>query len=178
MKKLITLAMLLGLVVSGCATTGSFQGSPSKTYQETVSGWTSYRDVETWMRDVFIYDSGYLITPGIYRTPRAPRITFKLQSGLCWDAARFTKETLDLINPAYEAQIVFIDRGIRDIVNVHFVCSLKKEDGKLYIMDYGTMRSHLRGTHGPYNSLKDYEEFVGYPCSYGWPSYFKTGLEK
>lgn len=172
MKKSLLLAMVLGLLVSGCA-----HLSPEYTqnaYEKAVSGWTSYKDVETWMRDVFKYDHGRLrdILQTHGGTVYTARVTFKVQGGVCWDGARFIKETLDRINPGYEAQIVYIDKRGRDIE--HYVGSFKL-NGKLYIMDYATVHGLMRGTHGPYNSLKDYETFIGYPCSYGWPSRIRLG---
>ncbi|MGD0405963.1 MAG: transglutaminase-like domain-containing protein [Candidatus Bathyarchaeia archaeon] len=150
------LAMMIGLLISGCA-----HFRPENTYEETVSAWTSYKDVETWMRDVFKYDHGRLrdLLHSGGGTVYPTRITFLLKGGVCWDGARFIKETLDRINPAYEAQIVYIDKRTRDVD--HYVCSFKL-NGKLYIMDYATVHGLMRGTHGPYNSLEDYKAFIGY----------------
>jgi len=161
---------LFFLILFGCATV------PTKTYDETVSEWKSYKDVATWMSRHFSYDMKKFKTEYSYDNPkpvRTPKETFELKSGVCFDAARFTKETLNRIDPSYEAEIVFIHRENID----HFVCSFKK-DGKLYIMDYGASYRSLIGVHGPYNSLEDYKKFLernGPPelkilsVTFGWP---------
>jgi hypothetical protein len=175
-NKILLLAMVLGLlVISGCAT------FPTKTYEETITGWTSYKDVETWMRENFVYDQSRLsaLLKNHGGSVYSPRVTFKLKGGVCWDGARLIKETLDFINPAYEAQIVYINNS--DVV--HYVCSFKN-DGKLYMMDYATVHVDMIGTHGPFNSLEEYKEFYGSrhqgcrSMSYGWPSHMKGRLEK
>lgn len=161
MKKLFLLAMVLGLLLCGCATI------PAKTYEETVSGWTSYKDVAKWMDENFTFDQSRLpqVWENNFRSVRPARVTFKLKSGIHFDGARFVKETLNLINPAYEAQMVYLDNGPQwqscqggawDVV--HFVCSFKV-DGKLYFMDYATVRRDMVGIFGPFNSLKEYQIF-------------------
>jgi hypothetical protein len=161
-------------ILFACATV------PTKTYDETVSEWKSYKDVAKWMRWNFSYDMEKFKKKYTYDNPmpvRTPQKTFELKSGVCFDAARFAKETLNRIDPSYEAEIVFIYRENID----HFVCSFKK-DGKLYIMDYGASYRPLIGVHGPYNSLEDYKKFVernGPPdlkvlsVTFGWPNQTK-----
>jgi len=114
-------------------------------------------------------------------TVRTPKETFELKSGVCFDAARFVKETLNRINPSYEAEIVFIAREPHG----HYVCSFKK-DGELYIMDYGASYRSLIGVHGPYNSLEDYKKFHernGPPkfkilsIKFGWPDGMKKAIK-
>jgi hypothetical protein len=149
-NKILLLVMLLGLLMNGCATI------PAKTYEETVAGWTSYKDVEKWMSENFVYDQSRLAEllrnhgGRIYST----KLVFKLKGGVCYDGARFIKETLDIINPAYEAKIVWLDNS--DVA--HFVCSFKI-DGKLYIMDYSTLHRDMIGIFGPFDSLKEYQVF-------------------
>jgi hypothetical protein len=141
-------------ILSACASV------PIKSYNETFSEWKSYKDVARWMARHFSYDmvrfretegKGPLVVP-----PRTPRETFSLRSGVCYDAAVFAKETLNLIDPSYEAKLVFIEN--RPYAFNHFVCSFKK-DGKLFIMDYGTPYRNMVGVHGPYNSLDEYKKF-------------------
>jgi hypothetical protein len=170
--------LLFFLILFGCATV------PTKTYDETVSEWKSYKDVAKWMSRHFSYDMEKFKKKYSYDNPmpvRTPPKTFELKSGVCFDAARFAKETLNRIDPSYEAEIVFIYRENID----HFVCSFKK-DGKLYIMDYGASYRRLIGVHGPYNSLEDYKKFVernGPPdqkvlsVTFGWPK-LTTKTEK
>jgi len=93
---------------------------------------------------------------GTLPPPRTAGETFKLGSGIYIDAAHFIKETLNRIDPSYQATIVVI--LIRPYVNNHYVCSFKKE-GRLYIMDYGTPYKTMTGLHGPFNSLEEYKGF-------------------
>jgi hypothetical protein len=125
-----------------------------KTYDETVSEWKSYQDLVKWMEDNFSVDIQRFESRS--PVPRTPKETFDLKSGIDIDAAMFLKETLNRINPSYQAQIVVV--VIRPNVFNRYVCSFKK-DGKLFIMDYGTPYKELTGVHGPYNSLEEYKEF-------------------
>lgn len=170
------------LILFACATV------PVKTYEETVSQWKSYKDVAKWMSWHFSYDMKRLkegIEKHTYDNPmpvRTPKETFELKSGVCWEAARFAKETLNRVDPSYEAEIVFLDReGLVD----HYVCSFKK-DGKLYIMDYGTPSRSLIGVHGPYNSLEEYKKFFEWndpsrlkilSITFGWPEWKKKVIK-
>ena len=135
----------------------SVRPSPTKAYSETVSQWKSYQDVVGWMEKVFSFDAGrFEKFAGTLPPPRTAGETFKLGSGIYIDAAHFIKETLNRIDPSYQATIVVI--LIRPYVNNHYVCSFKK-DGRVYIMDYGTPYKTVTGLHGPYNSLEEYKEF-------------------
>jgi len=125
-----------------------------KTYDETVSEWKSYQDLVEWMENHFSVDiKKFERTSPIQRTPKE---TFRLKSGIDIDAAVFLKETLNRINPSYQAQIVLVI--IRPNTFNRYVCSFKK-DGKLFIMDYGTPYKEVTGVHGPYDSLEEYKEF-------------------
>jgi hypothetical protein len=87
------------------------------------------------MRNDFSFDAErFKRFEGTLPPPRSPEETFNLKSGIYVDAAVFAKETLNRIDPSYQAQIVvlFIGRGAN-----YYVCSLKK-DGKIFMMDYGT----------------------------------------
>jgi hypothetical protein len=142
------------LILFACAT------APTKTYEETVSQWKSYEDVAKWMSWHFTYDMARLKESSFFTgrplKRRSPDETFKLKSGVCVDAAFFAKITLNLIDPSYEAKVVFIDNGPYDVS--HFVCSFEK-DGKLFIMDYGTSYRTMVGVHGPFNTLDEYKKF-------------------
>jgi hypothetical protein len=164
------------LILFACATV------PTKTYDETVSQWKSNEDVAKWMRWHFSYDMARFNE--VKRnfssiSVRTAKETFKLKSGVCFDAAQFTKETLNRIDPSYEAQIIYIEN--RPYETDHFVCSFKK-DNKLYIMDYGTYYRSMIGTYGPFNSLEEYKKVYErkHPkvkrvqsISYGWPLRYK-----
>lgn len=141
------------LLLFACATI------PVKTYDETVVQWKSYKDVAGWMNRHFSYDMTRLKEmlqkdPHLF-SMRTPGETFELKSGVCFDAALFAKETLNCIDPSYNAKVVFI---LHPHSPNHFVCSFEK-DGKLFIMDYGTPIRNMVGVHGPYNSLEEYKKF-------------------
>ena len=127
-----------------------------KSYDETVSRWKTYKDLEKWMGKDFSFDAErFKRFEGTLPPPRTPEETFKLKSGIYIDAAIFAKETLNRINPSYHAKIVvlLIGRGTN-----HYACSFKKE-GKIFIMDYGTPYKTMVGVHGPFNSLGEYKVF-------------------
>ena len=141
------------VILFACATV------PTKTYDETVSQWKSHEDVANWMRQNFVYDMSRVkqaILQSNSITLYPAEKTFRYKSGICFDAAQFAKETLNRIDPSYEAEMVYIQNQPQDID--HFVCSFKK-DNKFYIMDYGTVYDNMIGTHGPFNSLEEYKEF-------------------
>jgi hypothetical protein len=125
-----------------------------KTYDETVSEWRSYQDVVKWMENNYSVDRKRF--EGKPPMSRMPSETFQLKSGIDVDAAMFLRETLNRINPSYQAQIVVV--MIRPNVFNRYVCSFKK-DGKLFIMNYGTPYKEVTGLHGPYSSLEEYKEF-------------------
>jgi len=127
----------------------------SATYEETVAQWTSYKDVENWMKKYFVYDYNKVGTG----TPQSPELTFERRSGICFDGAFFIKAALNRINPAYDAQLVFIKNKVGTIN--HWVTAFTSE-GKLYVMDYmlGKKLQPWEGLHGPYDSLKGYEKFL------------------
>jgi hypothetical protein len=127
-----------------------------KSYDQTVSQWKSYKDLEKWMEKDFSFDpERYKRFEGTLPPPRTPEETFKLKSGIYLDAAIFAKEVLNRIDPSYKAQMVVlvIGRGSN-----HYVCSFRK-DGRTFIMDYGTPYRMMVGVHGPFTSLEEYKVF-------------------
>ena len=84
--------------------------------------------------------------------PRTPEETFKLKSGIYFDAALFVRETLNRINPAYKAKIVILI--IRPYGANHYFCSFQS-GGKIMTMDYGTPYKETTGIRGPYSSLEE-----------------------
>jgi hypothetical protein len=127
-----------------------------RSYEDTVSQWKSYKDLELWMEKEFSFDAArFKRFEGTLPPPRTPEETFKLKSGIYIDAAIFAKETLNRINPSYNARIVVL--LVRQGAN-HYVCSFLK-GGKLFIMDYGTPYKALVGLHGPFYSLEEYKVF-------------------
>ncbi len=150
MRLKINILPILILILSGCSMI------PARSYDETVSGWKSYKDLEKWMTKDFSIDSErFKKFEGTLPPPRTPEETFKLKSGIYIDAAIFAKATLNRINSSYQAKIVvlLIPGGAN-----HYACSFKKE-GKLFIMDYGTPYRSMVGVHGPFNSLEEYKAF-------------------
>jgi len=138
------------LFLSGCAMI------PVRSYDETVSGWKTHKDLEKWMAKDFSLDmERFKRFEGTLPPPRTPEETFKLKSGIYIDAAIFARATLNRIDPSYQAKIavLLIPGGAN-----HYVCSFKKE-GKLFIMDYGTPHQSIVGVHGPFNSLEEYKLF-------------------
>jgi hypothetical protein len=129
---------------------------PPRSYDERVSRWKSYKDVERWLEKDFSFDTErFKRFEGTLPPPRTPEETFKLKSGIYIDAAVFARESLNRIDPSCQAKIVvlLIGGGTN-----HYVCSFKKE-GKLFIMDYGTPYKMMVGVYGPFNSLREYKVF-------------------
>ena len=166
----------------------------SRSYDEEVSRWKSYKDVAKWMRYYYSYDipkakeSMAKYIPGqLLPVPvKTARESFEEKNGMCFDAANFAKKTLNRIDPSYEAEVVYIERRPYYKPN-HIVCSFKK-DGQLYIIDYGVPAKTLRrGVFGPFTSLDQYLEFHirQHPkvnrvksISFGWPDYFKDRVSE
>jgi len=143
------------VIVFACVTV------PTKTYEETVSQWKSYKDVDKWMRSHFSYDMKRAKeSAGKSRaTPRSPEETFKLKSGVCFDSAYFLKDVLTRIDPSYEAKVIKVEVSPFPTFFHDFVCSFKKE-GKLFIMmQYGSIFSNMVGVHGPFNSLDEFKKY-------------------
>ena len=141
---------ILFLILFGCVAISV------RSYDETVSGWKTYKDLEKWMAKDFSFDAErFRRFEGTLPPPRTPEETFKLKSGIYIDAAIFAKATLNRINPSYQAKIVvlLIPGGAN-----YYVCSFKQE-GKLFMMDYGTPYPSIVGVHGPFNSLEEYKAF-------------------
>jgi hypothetical protein len=154
----ITLSILI-FILFGCAHTQVTKWIPflGKTYTETISEWKSYKEVVQWMEKDFALDEErYKKYEGTLPPPRTSEETFKLKSGIYIDAASFLKETLNRINPSYNARMVVL--VFRPSRFNHYVCSFKTED-KLFIMDYGTPYREVTGIHGPYRSLEEYKKF-------------------
>ena len=130
---------------------------PSKPYAEEVSKWKSYQDLANWFEKDFSLDADrFKQFEQTLPPPRTPEETYRLRSGIYIDAATFAKETLNRIDPSYKAQIVVII--MRPYGYNHYACSFKK-DGKIFIMDYGTLEKKITGVHGPFNSLEEYRKF-------------------
>ena len=130
---------------------------PGKSYSEAVSRWRSYQDLVEWLNKDFSLDRERLKKfEGRLPPPRSPEETFSLKSGIYIDVATFAKETLNRMDPAYQARIVVL--LIRPNRANHYVCSFLK-DGMLFIIDYGTPYQPLTGIHGPFLSLEEFKRF-------------------
>jgi len=127
-----------------------------RSYDQTVSRWKSYKDVQSWMEKDFVLDTErFKRFEGTLPPPRTPEETFKLKSGIYIDAAIFARETLNRIDPSYKAKIVVL--LVAGGAN-HYVCSFTR-DGKVFVLDYGTPYKTIVGVHGPFNSLEEYKTF-------------------
>jgi hypothetical protein len=137
------------------------------TYKETVTEWNSYQDVAKWLNSNFYFDKDRQRTVSQrlkYQGPhgllaRKPEKLFKNSTGYCVDSANFAIKTLNVINPNYNARWVFIKNALGQ--RHHWVTAFD-HNGKLYIMDYGAGNKWgaMKGTHGPYNSLSEYRDFM------------------
>jgi hypothetical protein len=150
MKTKFTIILWLAFLIS-CAT---MKPDP---YKETVAQWTSYKDVANWMSKNLRYDTSRSRTKGWQ--PQTPEQTFRSGLGICQDGANFARDALNRINPDYHARIVYINNKLGP--PHHWVTAFTM-DGKLYIMDYttGPAWASMKGLHGPYDSLTEYEKFL------------------
>jgi hypothetical protein len=128
--------------------------SPSvKSYSEAVSKWKSYQDLVRWMEKEFSFDAErFKKYERTLPPPRTPEETFRLRSGIYFDAAVFAKDILNRINPSYQAKITIL--VIRPNAANHYFCAFQ-DAGNIFIMDYGTPYKETTGTHGPYKSLAE-----------------------
>jgi hypothetical protein len=154
-KKLLQFSLLMCILIVFCATVG--ECAPSVDYNATVAKWTSYNDVYNWLEMNFVYDYA---RKGHRKDPLNPAEMFRLKKGACFDSANFAIETLNRINHEYKARPVFI-KNSKGGSSDHWVTAFIM-DGKLSIMDYGTSNGWraMRGIHGPYKSLSEYQEFL------------------
>jgi hypothetical protein len=142
-------------ILFACAT------MPTKTYEETVFEWKSYKDADKWMRSHFSFDVKRAKESAgkPQANPRSPEETFKLKSGVCFDSAHFLKDVLNRIDPSYEAKVIKVEVSPVPTFFHDFVCSFNKE-GKLFIMmQYGSIFSNMVGVHGPFNSLDEFKKY-------------------
>ena len=154
-SKWLVSILLCIFLASGSAAAGPKVSAVS--YEETVAQWKSYHDVAHWFAGSFGYDKTKLLSKR--QIPQSPAETFRIKKGVCYDAANFTIDALNRINPGYKAKAVFIKNRLGP--PHHWVAAFT-ENGKLYILDYGaSVRwSRMNGIHGPYESLADYERFL------------------
>jgi hypothetical protein len=171
MKKFIygLIVIVITLGFTGCANT--------KPYPQTLKSWKSYKDVATYMQNNFRFDTSrqaeFAKDLKIYKRNNSgdmydftastlslkPIETYNRGGGMCSDAETLIKDALNKINPDYNAKTIFISNA--EGPPHHWVTGFYV-DGKLHVMDYGA-GSHWRemmGTHGPYNSLNDYGNFL------------------
>jgi len=182
----VAMACIIGAVA--CASI------PVRSYDQEVSQWTSYEDVQNWMRKYYSYDMQKVrkyqgkYTPGqaLPCPVKTPEESYAERTGMCFDAANFAKDALNRIDPSYEAEVVHIENRPYFKPN-HVVCSFRM-NGKLYILDYGVPRkTGRRGVFGPFDSLEAYKDFYieQHPkvtrvksISFGWPDYFKDRIKE
>ena len=166
-KQLFVLIVRMGVLALLSASWASPSNAQTSDYEDAVSKWTSYKDVGEWLNENFKFDkkrqkviqkqlshkgpAGLLI--------RNPASTFDNPRGFCGDSANFAIDALRKIDPEYNAKWVFIKNGAGK--PNHWVAGFTLK-GKLYIMDYGAGShwSQMKGTHGPYDSLGEYANFL------------------
>ncbi len=161
-------AIALTLVFIGC--------EKAKPYPQTVKSWNSYKDVANYMNSNFQFDKSRQVefkqdlrqykqeTDDMYsftvsELSKKPIETYNNGSGFCGDAETLIKDALNKINPNYQAKTIFIENEASS--THHWVTGFYVKD-KLYIMDYGASShwNEMIGTHGPYNSIDDYGNFL------------------
>jgi hypothetical protein len=160
----VTRLLLLVWLVLGQASGAIAQ---DKDYEAAVSKWTSHEDVARWLEGNYVFDSGRLnVVIGRTRSSgpsgllaRRPGGTYEQKSGYCTDSANFARHALNTINPAYKAQFVFIKNQYGQ--PHHWVTGFVV-NGKMMVMDYGAGPEWkaMKGTHGPYDSLEQYADFL------------------
>lgn len=136
-------------------------------YKKTVDGWDSYQDVAEWIKSNWRFDQGRArdVVSKLRRkgpsaaVAKSSEETFDLRRGWCKDAARFAKDTLNTMDPAYKAGYIFIKNKMGP--PHHWVTGFRS-NGKLYVMDYGAGSEWrgMMGVHGPYDSIDEYGEFL------------------
>ena len=143
------------VILFACAT------MPTKTYEETVSQWKSYKDVDKWMRLHYSYDIKRAKESAgkTAAIPRSPEETLKLKSGVCFDAAYFLKDVLNRIDPSYDAKVIKVEVSPFPTFFHDFVCSFNKEGKRFIMMQYGSIFSNMVGVHGPFNSLDEFKKY-------------------
>lgn len=158
-RKMAAVAGVLLLLVLGNANANS--------YQEAVASWKTPEDVGNWLKRNFSFDTSrqHQIVSRVKKDgqlglrARDPEKLYQSREGYCVDAAYFSLDALNKIDPSYNARWVFVwnDEGSPH----HWVTAFDYED-KLYIMDYGTGHNWepMQGVHGPYDSLDDYYAFL------------------
>jgi hypothetical protein len=155
LRNLLLISILLCILIISFGSVGEC-GEAQSDYYATVAQWKSYKDVYSWLEKNFSYDYE---RKGHYKEPLSPAEMFRLKKGACFDSANFVIDALNRINPEYKARPVFIKN--KSGPPHHWVTAFTT-DGKLFIMDYGTSEhwGSMKGIHGPYKSLSDYQDFL------------------
>lgn len=163
------LILLSVLVLAGCISTGYKKTAAEykAEYDKTVSQWRSYKDVEKFLKRNFQFDTfrSDMIGNRLQRLGpdgllvRHHHKFFANPYGYCADSANFSLNALNDINPNYNARSVFV---YNKMGRPHHWVTAFEDNGKIYVMDYGTgdKWSAMQGTHGPYKSLSEYEQFL------------------
>ena len=155
LRKLILFSISMFILIAIFASIGECDEAQTN-YYATVAKWTSYKDVYSWLEKNFTYDYE---RKGHYKEPLSPAEMFRIKKGACFDSANFVIDALNGINHEYKARSVFIKNKLGP---PHHWVTAFIIDGKLFIMDYGTSEhwGAMKGIHGPYKSLSDYQDFL------------------
>ena len=170
MKKLVyvVITLFIAFLFTGCGNT--------QPYPETVKSWKSHEDVAKWMKSNWSMDNSTRLrlvrnikkmrssgadmsTITAASISMLPEESYNKAKGHCADAAVLIKDSLNKINPEYNAKIIFI-MNVYGPPN-HWVTGFYIKD-ELYIMDFGAGKhwSDMMGIHGPYKSLDGYATFL------------------
>ena len=167
LNKRIAMNNIISKALLACCLSVFYLNAMAGGYQSALSEWKSHEDVARWLENNFEFDKKRQKVIGkrlkadgpdglLYRNPAS---LYENSSGFCGDSVNFAIDALNSIDPAYNARPVFIwnDKGRPN----HWVTAFDYQD-KLYIMDYGTGRKWqaMQGTHGPYDSLNEYRNFL------------------
>ena len=142
-----------------------FLFAPAPSWAETYDKWVekcgTYKDVAEWLNNNFRYEQdrngdGQPFSKGNNKRAKIQGLeeTFRYRCGGTLDAALFTRETLNRINPDYRAVVIYLSL---DRSQVHYLCGFFL-GGKLFVMDYGNPHENMIGTHGPFENLDDYAQ--------------------
>ena len=141
--------------------------SQADSYDKTVDSWSSPEDVSTWLKNKWEFSSSDATRVAYKIRTEGPQVikaksaedTFNNPIGWCKDSANFAKETLNKMDEEYKAGYIFIKNKLGP--PNHWVTGYRYK-GKIYVVDYGAGShwSDMMGTHGPYDTLEEYEDFL------------------
>ena len=183
------LAVVRGFVLFAFAAIASAQSLPDapeprgavaplvdapKRYADALEAWKTPEDIARFTDATFVYDRRRALALAETTGPRtsrpaihAPEAMFDKPHGVCIDLARFGVETLNRLDPAYDARYVMLEfepvivegRSLRR----HWVASFRR-GGKVWVFADSRRPGHVAG---PYESVDafvaDYARYRSQP---------------